>query len=49
MAIGRVSTQGAHRLRTVAHCRPEPFPAIVPPMKAVDELEAQRDQQSYTQ
>ena len=30
IATGSVSTQAARRLRTVAHCSPDPFAAIVP-------------------
>ena len=32
MATGSVSTQAIARFRTVFHCRPEPFAAIVPAM-----------------
>lgn len=32
IAAGRVSTQASAILRTVDHCRPEPFAAIVPAM-----------------
>ena len=32
IAAGSVSTQASAMLRTVDHCRPEPFAAIVPAM-----------------